>query len=108
MAKVLFIFSSPAYRFEETFEKTMEISKLKQYLLKDNWPVNQLEKSKVTSVRFFCMGKELYNHMALNELNMPESNQPIPILVHATDAPVGKNSTTSSREEDSCCSCVVL
>ena len=106
MIKVAFIFSSPYHKTGGDFEKESTVGKLKQILLKDDWPENQLGKERISYLRFFSMGKELYDHIKLCDLKLPVPHHPLPILVHAVEGiPPG---TIDIRDDDFCSHCLVF
>lgn len=100
MVTILFIFSAPPERVEVTLSGDLSIDTLKNYLLRDLWPSNQIMKEKVSCIRLFSMGKELYNDTTLSELRMPDPVQKIPVLVHAVLSECHHNDC--DRERDFC------
>lgn len=105
MAKVCFIFSSPYLKTEGTFDSNLTIEKLKQILLKENWPESQTNKEKISFIRFFSMGKELYDHVKLSDIKLPDPNHPTPVLVHIVEGlPIPISST---RDDDFCSYCII-
>ena len=104
MAKVFFIFSSPALKLECTFDRSLDIGEMKKVLLKDFWP-ETINKERVSSIRFFCMGKELFNHFKLDEFHMPDPSMPIPILVHMVEKSF--SSENNNRDDSFCSSCFI-
>lgn len=105
MYKVVFIFSSPPQKIEEEFERGTDISTMKFILLTDLWPLGQMEKSHVSGLRFFSMGKELPNSLKIEDIKMINSSSPVPILVHVVK---GDSEMGGEKNDCDCATCRVI
>ncbi|OMJ74944.1 hypothetical protein SteCoe_26046 [Stentor coeruleus] len=104
MVTILFIFSAPPERVEVTISAELNIESLKSYLLKDLWPSNQIMKEKISCIRLFSMGKELYNDTVLSEIRMPDPGQKVPVLVHPVLSECHHNDCDRERNF---CDCII-
>jgi hypothetical protein len=101
MAKLLLLFSWPNDQVEATVPRPTPIRNLKEMILNEVWPDSQIMQTKVHSIRLFSMGKELHNELLISEINVPEPDFRIPIIVQVISIDQANNMKIN---KESCCS----